>query len=114
MMEVLTMPVIHLTQSMISELTSQGKRRIEYCDKDLAGLFLEVRDTGQSTYYYRYKDVNAHTQTKKLGRSTDITLIQARNLAKELRAEVALGANPRPEKRSLLLIHSLQSITYLT
>lgn len=94
------MPVIHLTQSMISELKNQGKRRTEYCDKDLAGLFLEVRDTGQSTYYYRYKDVNAHTQTKKLGRSTDITLIQARNLAKELRAEVALGANPRAEEKA--------------
>ncbi len=94
------MPIIHLTQSMISELTSQGKRRIEYCDKDLAGLFLEVRETGQSTWYFRYRDVNSHTQTTKLGGSTDVSLAEARSHAKELRAQVALGANPRAEEKA--------------
>ena len=104
------MPVIHLSQSMISELTSQGKRRIEYCDEDLAGLFLEVRETGQSTWYYRYKDVNAHTQTKKLGRSTDISLAEARSQAKALRAEVALGANPRAEEKARKLVITFDTL----
>lgn len=109
-MEILTMPIIHLTQSMISELTSQGKRRIEYCDKDLAGLFLEVRETGQSTWYFRYRDVNSHTQTSKLGRSIDISLAEARNKAKALRAEVALGANPRAEEKARKLIITFDTL----
>ena len=101
------MPVMHLIQSIISELTSQGKRRIEYCDKDLAGLFLEVRETGQSTWYFRYRDVNSHTQTKKLGRSTDVSLAEARSHAKELRAQVALGSNPRADERAAKAIITL-------
>ncbi len=101
------MPVIHLTQSMISELTSQGKRRTEYCDKDLAGLFLEVRETGQSTWYFRYRDINSHTQTSKLGRSTDITLAEARSQAKALRAEVALGGNPRADEKAAKAVITL-------
>lgn len=104
------MPVINLTQSIISELTSQGKRRIEYCDKDLAGLFLEVRETGSSSYYFRYKDVSGHTQTKKLGRSTEITLAEARNLAKALRADVAMGANPRAEEKARKLVITFDTL----
>jgi len=101
------MPVIHLTQNMISELTSQGKRRIEYCDKFLSGLFLEVRETGNSSWYFRYKDVNTHTQTKKLGRSTDISLAEARSQAKALRAEVALGGNPRADEKAAKAVITL-------
>ena len=104
------MPVISLTQSMISELTSQGKRRIEYCDKNVVGMFLEVRDTGQSTYYFRYKDENGHTQTKKLGRSTDTSLAEARSQTKALRAEVALGANPRAEEKARKLVITFDTL----
>lgn len=104
------MPVINLTQSMISELTSQGKRRIEYCDKDLAGLFLEVRETGSSSYYFRYKDVSGHTQTKKLGRSTNITLAEARQQAKALRTDIAMGANPRAEEKARKLVITFDTL----
>lgn len=104
------MPVILLTQSIISELTSQGKRRIEYCDKNVVGMFLEVRDTGSSSYYFRYKDVNAHTQTKKIGRSNDINLAEARNQAKVLRAEVAMGANPRAEEKARKLVITFDTL----
>ena len=104
------MPVVSLTQSMISELNSQGKRRIEYCDKNSIGLFLEVRDSGNSTYYYRYKDVNAHTQTTKLGCSTDLSLAQAKSHAKELRAQVALGVNFRAEEKARKLVITFDTL----
>lgn len=103
------MPVISLKQSIISELTSQGKRRIEYCEKSLGGLFLEVRDTGNSTWYYRYKDLNAHTQTTKLGCSSGMTLAQAKIQAKILRAEVALGKNPRADEKAAKEIITLDT-----
>jgi site-specific recombinase XerD len=100
--------IIKLTESFIATglQCSLGKKREEMVDAVVPGLFIEVRATsaGQGTYYYRYKDVNAHTQTKKLGRTTHINLAEARNQAKALRAEVALGANPRAEEKARKLV----------
>lgn len=102
---------VKLTENFISTglQCSVGKRREEMVDSVVPGLFIEVRaaSQGQGTYYYRYKDVNAHTQTKKLGRSTDITLTEARNEAKALRAEVALGANPRADEKAAKAVITL-------
>ena len=103
--------IVKLTESFILNglQCSTGKKREEMVDSVVPGLFIEVRaaSQGQGTYYYRYKDVNAHTQTKKLGRSTDITLTEARNQAKALRAEVALGANPRADEKAAKAVITL-------
>jgi site-specific recombinase XerD len=100
--------IVKLTESFISTglQCSLGKKREEMVDAVVPGLFIEVRavSQGQGTYYYRYKDANAHTQTKKLGRTTDINLAEARSQAKALRAEVALGANPRAEEKARKLV----------
>ena len=100
--------IVKLTENFVSTglQCSSGKKREEMVDSVVPGLFIEVRavSPGQGTYYYRYKDVNTHTQTKKLGRSTDITLADARLQAKALRAEVALGANPRAEEKARKLV----------
>lgn len=103
--------IVKLTESFIATglQCSAGKRREEMVDSVVPGLFIEVRaaSQGQGTYYYRYKDVNAHTQTKKLGRSIDITLAEARTQAKALRAEVALGGNPRAEEKAAKAVITL-------
>jgi len=103
--------IVKLTESFIATglQCSAGKRREEMVDSVVPGLFIEVRaaSQGQGTYYYRYKDINGHTQTKKLGRSIDISLFEARNLAKALRAEVALGGNPRAEEKAAKAVITL-------
>ena len=92
------MAIISLTQSLIPTLQCPaGKRRIEYCDKDLPGLLLEVRPSGASSYYLRYKS-DGQTKYIKLGTSGIITLADARKKAKTLKAEIALGADPRGEE----------------
>jgi len=93
------MPVIKLSQQLIDSqsLHCHGKRRVEYCDKDLPGLYLEQRSSGLSSYYFRYKDANNKTCHQKIGRTTDIDLEEARTRAKQLRAEITLGADPRAE-----------------
>ena len=105
--------IVKLTENFVSTglQCSSGKKREEMVDSVVPGLFIEVRavSPGQGTYYYRYKDVNAHTQTKKLGRSTDLTLADARLQAKALRAEVALGANPRAEEKARKLVISFDT-----
>lgn len=98
------MPVVKLSQDFIAHHLhcTDSKTRIEYCDKDLPGLFIEVRTTnqGQGTYYYRYKNINSKTCTQRIGRTTNLDLSEARKQAKALRAEIALGANPRAEEKT--------------
>lgn len=104
--------IVKLTESFIATglKCSAGKRREEMVDSAVVpGLFIEVRavSPGQGTYYYRYKDINGHTQTKKLGRSNDMSLAEARSHAKSLRAEVALGGNPRADEKAAKAVITL-------
>ena len=104
------MPIIKLTQQFITHdlQCPEGKTRIEFCDSDLPGLYIEVRATspGQGTYYLRYKDNNGKTCHQKINRTTDTTLADARKKAKNLKAEIELGADPRGEENAKKAIPS--------
>ncbi len=51
------MPKIHLTHSFISDPPkTNGKAKIDYFDTDVPGFILEVRSSGKSTFYQRYRD----------------------------------------------------------
>jgi integrase len=98
------MPIIKLTQSFISSnLQCPGnKSRIEYCDSEFPGLYVEVRATsqGQGTFYLRYKDSSGKTCHQKIARTTDVNLLEARKRARTLKAEIELGADPRAEEKA--------------
>jgi integrase len=98
------MPVIKLSQQIIDSqglhCPAAGKRRVEYCDKYLPGLYIELRSSGLSTYYLRYKDTNGKTCHQKIGRTGDIALDEARQRAKILKAEITLGADPRADEKN--------------
>jgi site-specific recombinase XerD len=110
------MPIISLNQASITTLKCPAnKTRIEYCDRDLPGLLLEVRPSGASTYHLRYK-ANNTTKYIKLGTSDLITLAEARKKAKTLKAEIALGADPRGDAKAKRAIPTLTEFfddTYL-
>jgi len=97
-----------LTNELInSSLTCpEGQRRVELCDAHsrdaVPGLYIEVRSTspGQGTYYLRYKDSNGKTCHQKIGRTTDIDLTTAREKARKLRSQIALGADPSADKKA--------------
>lgn len=107
------MPIVTLTQTSISSLRCENKTRTEYCDRDLPGLLLEVRHNGASTYHLRYK-ANNMTKYIKLGTSDLITLAEARKKAKTLKAEIALGADPRGEAKSKRAIPTLRDFFHNT
>jgi len=92
------MPIVKLTQDFIeNELqNSRNAKTIQWCSEELPGFLLELRQK-QGTYYVRYKDDAAKTRYVKIGRTTDITLADARKKAKSLKAEISLGADPRKE-----------------
>ncbi len=96
------MPVISLNQPLVSTLQCpEGKRRIEYCDADMPGLLLEVRPSGTSTYWLRYRSADGQTHYSKLGASSVISLVEARKKAKMVKADIALnGADPRAETKA--------------
>jgi site-specific recombinase XerD len=97
------MPVLKLTPQFIAtSLTCpDGKTRVEICDSELPGLYIAVRSgsPGQGVYYLRWKDPNNKTCHTKLGRTIDIDLAEARKAARQLRNDIALGANPQAEAR---------------
>ncbi len=93
------MSIINLTAAFVATQLQcpEGKSRVEFCDSELPGLYVEVRSNnpGQGTYYWRYKDATGKTCHQKIGRTTEITLVEARRKAKQLKAEISLGADPR-------------------
>jgi integrase len=79
-----------------------GKTRIELCNADLPGMYLEVRaaSPGQGTYYLRYKDVHNKTRHQTIGRTSEMSLAEARRQARNLKAEIQLGADPRGAEKA--------------
>ena len=55
---------------------------------------------GKGTFYLRYKNDVGKTCHTKIGRTTDISLADARAKVKTLRAEIALGADPRADVKA--------------
>lgn len=49
------------------------------------------------TYYLRFKDDTGKTCHQRIGRTAEVTLAEARRQAKTLKAEIALGRNPKEE-----------------
>ena len=108
---------VELTQEFISKglRCPEDRQKIEYTDSGLGGvpgLFVEVtaRSSGQGTFYLRYKNANAATRYQRLGSTNDLTLAEARKAAKQLRARIVLGADPREEanaKKAVLTFDEL-------
>ena len=80
------MPVVTLSEHFVRTglVCPSHKKRTEFCDQDLPGLFIEVRSAtpGQGTWYLRYKSSSGKTAYESLGTSQDTTLKEARSKAR--------------------------------
>jgi hypothetical protein len=91
------MPVIKLSQEGIAKLRCpEGKRSVQICDAQHRGLLLELRrtDPDNPTWYVRYKDQSKRTKYVRLGHFPALSLADARARAKDVQAEIRLGADP--------------------
>lgn len=96
------MPVLKLTQDFINNTMQcpEDKKRIEYCDKEIQGLIIIVTATSSGgSYFVRYKNSAGKTSYIKLGRTNELTLLEARKKAKLHKLEISNGADPSNEKR---------------
>ena len=76
-----------------------GKSKYKVFDNGgVKGLYAEFRRTGV-TFALKWKERSGRTKYVKLGVYGDITLEQARKLASELRAEIALGQDPHAARQ---------------
>jgi hypothetical protein len=113
------MPVIQLTQALTQSLPPcpVGKGRMELCDTCIKGLYIEVRATtsDSGTFYLRYKNEEKKTAHKKLGLTTEMTLAEARTIAKQLKAKLLQGYNPKvvQEKSTVMTFAAFFTAHYL-
>jgi integrase len=96
------MATVKLTPSFVKNRLQcpVDKKRVEFCDTELSGFYIEVRATsqGEGTYYLRYKNDRGKTSHLKIAKSTELTLSQARKKAKAQKAGILLeGSDPRAE-----------------
>lgn len=77
-----------------------SKRMIEYWDSELPGFGLRVHPSGRRTWFVMFRQRGKQRRVS-LGKSRDITAVEARRLAREKLAEVALDGLPsRKTKKS--------------
>ena len=94
--------ILKLTQDFINNSLHcpEGKKRIEFCDKELPGLIIIATPLSQGgTFFLRYKNCAGKTSYIKIARTNEMTLADARKKAKLLKLEIANGADPSNEKR---------------
>jgi integrase len=106
------MAVIKLTPAVLANLKCpEGKRRVELCDSEVKSLYLEVREAspGTGTYYLRYSSkTDAVSRHVKLGTTEYLSLADARKRARELKAQVQLGADFHAEAKARKAIPTLK------
>lgn len=96
------MPHANLTARFIAAATCpDGKRKIEFIDKNLEGFFIEVIASGVKTYYQRYIDAHKRQRQIRIGRVGIVSLDEARKRAVQIKADVSLGKNPKQDSEEL-------------
>jgi integrase len=93
------MAKIRLSKQFVKEATCpQGKRKIEYFDTVTKSLSFEVRESGGTTYYRRYRDSRGRIRQIKLGDGRSLSLAEARKLADKIGRQIAMGEDPLERK----------------
>lgn len=92
------MPKIHLTPSFVlNPPVVRDKSKVDYFDSDIPGFILEVRNSGKSTYYQRYRDKYGRLKQARIGPTDAVSLDDARYKAKQIRSQTTMGFDPREE-----------------
>jgi integrase len=104
-----------LTKTAVEKLQATGKR-YNHFDDDLKGLAVRVGASGDKSFYYVYragKGRGALLTWLRLGSFPAITVEQARQIAKEKAATVAMGGDPaatvQEEKAALSIVEAFDA-----
>lgn len=96
------MPHADLNHSFVKGAACpNGKRKIEYIDRAVEGFFVEVLSSGVKTFYQRYVDQRRRQRQVRIGRADIVPLAEARKRALRIKADVALGKDPKQSAEQL-------------
>ena len=95
------MAVVKLTQDYIDNqlVCPEDVSRVETVDSLRTGLYIQTTKSS-SSFYLRFKNANGKTSHERIGRTSDISLSEAREMVKKLKAEIALGNDPVSERQA--------------
>lgn len=105
------MPVMNFTAAFMASglIVPPGKQKIEYSVADEPGLFVECRASAKAipTWYLRLKNPKGTNTYRKLGTIREVSLVQAKRMARQLKVEHAnapkVEAMPEPVKSDMTL-----------
>ena len=107
------MPSMTLDANVVkSAVCPTSKGRLDLYDTAISGLILEVRPSGNKTYYLRYRDPHGKQRQYKIGDAQSLNFEQAKQAAQTLRAKVVLGENPSADKAELKKMPTLAEFAY--
>lgn len=88
---------VHIDENLLTIIgqTNLFGKNEYYFDTQLTGFLVERRPSGGITFYFRYRDADKRTRLYRIGRSTEITLQQARFKAYEVMAVLRDGGDPK-------------------
>ena len=92
---------INFTRENIAKIPKpwQGKR-VDYQDAKFPSLYLRVSHTGVKTYSVLKRNKAGKLERITLGRSTNLTVEQARKMALEVNLCISAGKSPSEERKS--------------
>ena len=92
---------LNFTKKLLQDLPTPDKgKRAYYYDNKVRGLGIAITDKGTKTFIV-YRKVNGKPERVTLGYFPDLTIENARGLASEANAQIAIGKNPNKEKRKI-------------
>ena len=93
-----------LTNTLVQKM-EPGPKRYDIRDDALPKLILRVEPSGKKSYLVDYTRANGRRNTRKLGDANVLTVAEAREAARTLLANVALGNEP--VKRKSLTVEAI-------
>lgn len=98
------------TKRFVESIVPHEKEEILLWDAELKGFGLRVFPTGRRTYFVQYRNLSQHTRRKKIGVHGILTTEQAREEAKKLLGDIAMGEDPSATARLQKNIRTLNDL----
>ena len=106
------MPSVKLDAGVIPLLyCPPHKAKETYFDETISGFVVEVRPNGGKTYSLRYKDEYGRQRQYKIANAADVTFSEAKRVATQVKARVAVGQNPVEERKANRRIPTLAELS---
>ncbi len=93
-----TVSNIKLTKRLIDSVSPTDTDQLMF-DSEITGFALKVAPSGRKTFILKYRTASGRQRKPTIGRYGDITLEQARKIARDWKAKIIQGGDPSGEKR---------------